>query len=445
MSGVHTDSLMRRHTLLAGDLEEDRKSQGRSIARPSLSELPWKYLARACLVLLVVAFLTHLVQALVYSATRWWIRQFNSFTMSNQWHHIQGVIWSASLESSNSAKQYYVSQLPSAMAAAETFQLHEYFSHTQLPKLGMDWFDMISVRMSVMAQMYREIPHRDDFKIEKNKCDMYSFFKRQSLPFAPIINQYTDLSLLSSAWDSDTVFPFNQTFPVVVKSCHITQGIMRSTMVLPTAQYVRDNKKFIKDWFEEKWNVRPDDWTRPWYREGNEITQQLAPGIFFQQAFESHFNEHTKQNVVVELRVEVLWGHAYLANTDSIDGVNTIVLRDGTVETYPSLWNTIRNVPRKSGMAAMSWVTSQGHLERCVWSLAEKTARLMGIDSVRIDIFIAKGSPDGCVLNEISISSGKDYHMHSGFMAMLWARPHVNKESHVYDPHEQVYAQGSRY
>ena len=44
-------------------------------------------------------------------------------------------------------------------------------------------------------------------------------------------------------------------------------------------------------------------------------------------------------------------------------------------------------------------------MDRCVWPLAERAARLMAIDEVRIDIFLVQGRPDDCQINEISVSS----------------------------------------
>jgi hypothetical protein len=354
---------------------------------------------------------------------------------------MQTSVWSTSLESWNSANQYYHSQLPLFTAAAANYHLNEYFTHSRIEQLDMDWFAVISARMASMAQMHRQSPPRDDYKIEKNKCEMNHFFALNKLPFAAVLKRYSDPIALALDWDSDSVFAQNQTFPVILKTCHITQGIMKSTMVLPSAQYVRRNKPQIKEWFVRMWSLQPDDWTRPWYRDGNEITQQLTPGIFFQTAFESHYNAHMRKSVVVEMRVEVFWGRAYLANTDSVDGVNTLILRDGTVETYPSIASVVTNVPQKSAIVAMDWITSEQHLDKCVWALAERTAKAIGIDSVRVDIFIAKERPDGCMLNEVSVSSGKDYHMHSEVIKMLWTQPHVDQTFRVYDPQKKVYAQ----
>mmetsp|Transcript_18463 Transcript_18463/g.29392 ORF Transcript_18463/g.29392 Transcript_18463/m.29392 type:complete len:89 (-) Transcript_18463:156-422(-) len=51
----------------------------------------------------------------------------------------------------------------------------------------------------------------------------------------------------------------------------------------------------------------------------------------------------------------------------------------------------------------------------------------MGIDQVRIDIFITKGDPDAIAINENSISSGMGYRSHFEFMPKIWAQGHVEK------------------
>ena len=40
---------------------------------------------------------------------------------------------------------------------------------------------------------------------------------------------------------------------------------------------------------------------------------------------------------------------------------------------------------------------------------------------VRIDIFVSRGSPSGCVLNEISLSSGNPLGAHDQYVAKTWS------------------------
>jgi hypothetical protein len=43
----------------------------------------------------------------------------------------------------------------------------------------------------------------------------------------------------------------------------------------------------------------------------------------------------------------------------------------------------------------------------CIWKLSQRVARLLAVDHVRVDIFFHRGAPDGCMVNEISLSSGR--------------------------------------
>ena len=71
---------------------------------------------------------------------------------------------------------------------------------------------------------------------------------------------------------------------------------------------------------------------------------------------------------------------------------------------------------------------TEGHLQ-CVWDLAERAARQMAADAVRIDIFLNPTSPQGCMLNEISLSSAMNYQQNSPYLARLWLEPHLRRTS----------------
>ena len=51
----------------------------------------------------------------------------------------------------------------------------------------------------------------------------------------------------------------------------------------------------------------------------------------------------------------------------------------------------------------------------------------MAADAVRIDIFVTPNEPNGCVLNELSLSSAMQYGVHSLYNALLWLEPHVRR------------------
>jgi hypothetical protein len=126
-------------------------------------------------------------------------------------------------------------------------------------------------------------------------------------------------------------------------------------------------------------------------------------------------------------KVEVFYGRAYLAIENSYW---TIFLRDeerqhsvpgstASQQPKPSLCLSSDGTPFESHRALDGlWTRVQPRL-KCAWDLAERTARVMGADIVRIDIFLTPDKP-GCTLNEISLSSAMRYGPHTDRMAQLW-------------------------
>ena len=119
-----------------------------------------------------------------------------------------------------------------------------------------------------------------------------------------------------------------------------------------------------------------------------------------------------KADQMIELKVEVFYGRAYLATSSPDTGpwlekhypeCKVIALRDGTIETYCN--KDERGMKYHSVTKGLDWIRTEGHLER-LWKLAEDAAKIMSIDYIRMDIFVRKGDPDGLVINEDSLSSG---------------------------------------
>ena len=85
------------------------------------------------------------------------------------------------------AKLYADSQHPIVLHHAERVTLHPYFArwgegdwlHVPMP------LALITARMADMAMLLNE-HGRDDFKVEKDKCEMYRWFARNRLPFAQV-------------------------------------------------------------------------------------------------------------------------------------------------------------------------------------------------------------------------------------------------------------------
>merc|ERR1739848_413604 len=118
-----------------------------------------------------------------------------------------------------------------------------------------------------------------------------------------------------------------------------------------------------------------------------------------------------------ELKVETFWGRAFIAalvvNNHCWSCVvessrNQYVLR-GTREGEEGPFN--QSDPERAYHTALHygsfrWVFDEGHMP-CVWALSERVAQTLRVDELRVDIFVSKGDPHGCQLNELSISSGQ--------------------------------------
>ena len=90
--------------------------------------------------------------------------------------------------------------------------------------------------------------------------------------------------------------------------------------------------------------------------------------------------------------------------------------------------------------ASHRWLFVEGHM-RCVWAMAERVARIIAADQVRVDVFVAKGRPTSCMVNEISLSSGSPLGADGSYAARLWIRPLLHPQGVTAIPGEvpQVY------
>mmetsp|Transcript_742 Transcript_742/g.1866 ORF Transcript_742/g.1866 Transcript_742/m.1866 type:complete len:212 (-) Transcript_742:109-744(-) len=132
------------------------------------------------------------------------------------------------------------------------------------------------------------------------------------------------------------------------------------------------------------------------------------------------------EQAAFELKVDVVWGRAYIAAllVNNRFPQITWALRghsEGAAVPYDPA-DPSRAFHTALEWGSSHWVFSEGHMP-CVWALAERTARAMGADQVRIDIFVARHRQEGCVLNEISLSSGNPLGAHDRFLARAWLLP----------------------
>ena len=88
----------------------------------------------------------------------------------------------------------------------------------------------------------------------------------------------------------------------------------------------------------------------------------------------------------------------------------------------------------------LSFISDERHLTCAFW-LAEKVARTISVAEVRVDVFVTKGRPNDCAINEISISSGSLYVGHMPTLARLWSEPFLQRKYHVFDSGKPIYLQ----
>merc|ERR1719502_2265297 len=301
---------------------------------------------------------------------------------------------------------------------------------------------MIHQRIKAMAKSLEE-EGRDDFRVEKDRCAMTAFFARNNLPMCGVLGTWNDVDSFKEAVNSGAVAalaegqPTGEQWPMFIKACHLTQSSSSGTMFLKSKADAEEKAASgaLDEWIDAKWAYRADDFDRPWRREGNMITDSLTPRFLVQAPFvqpkaTNAFEAKGRYAVgLLEMRVEVLWGRAYLAILDG----NAVFTRDGHIEHYTKPWGFLKMPASQEDVhPKLKRLRDTGYLD-CAWSLAERAARATAIDAVRIDIFLKQGEPDGCTLNENSLSSGTPYWGHEEFLATTWAAPHRSKVYQLLD------------
>jgi len=325
------------------------------------------------------------------------------------------------------AKEYFESQYPLVEESAKNFLIHPYFT-LSIKSDNIAWFDTIGLRMRKMRKDL-DRDGSDDFRVEKDRCEMYRFFQRANIPHVKVLGFWESLPDVESAIESGKIWSGVEQWPNFIKMCHLTQGSMKA--VLQVKEAAKKDSGTIAAWIRHKWRARSDDWERTWREDGNTLTDSLTPGIMVQEPWHLIDNPYKGRRMPLELKTEVFWGRAYLAVTSDLSRA-TCFLRDNTTEHYPTLWSQAVFAAEEETLFS-KWVIGQGHLE-CVWRLAERVAKIIGADAVRVDIFLWKDHPNDCVVNEISLSSGMQYSMHYPFLAKAWTLPHYKGLARVFDP-----------
>jgi hypothetical protein len=258
-------------------------------------------------------------------------------------------------------------------------------------------------------------------------------------------------------------------WPILIKFCHLTQGWAASIKLISSPEKLKKMlaSATLRDWVMEKWWLWPDDPHRPWRSEANMLTDTLTRGIMLQSGAEASLNPGTGEYEMVELKTEVVWGVPVLAgiefdNKKAESGAagffankkerakdtwtTGIVTRNGTdgtarLELFPTILDTILHnpVPQETD-TWLKFISDERHLN-CAFKLAERVARTVAADQLRVDVFIAKGKPDACSMNEISLTSGSLYVGHMPALAKLWSEPFLDHKYHEFDSGKTIYLQ----
>jgi len=203
------------------------------------------------------------------------------------------------------------------------------------------------------------------------------------------------------------------------------------------AQKIKDNT--LVDWTTQKWAFRAHDFERKWVKEGDMLTNAIKPGMIVQGPFLQPGHEWQTMGRfavgLLEMRVEVLWGRAYLAQLDGC----ILFFRDNTIEDYSTALGFFK-IPVHDN-SKIQWIVDEGYMD-CVWRLSETAAKATGTENVRIDLFLKLGDINGCTINENSLSSGLLYWGHEDYLARTWASGHISKNHLMLDTDKPVYELG---
>eukprot|EP00954_Amorphochlora_amoebiformis_P028996 1392516-Amorphochlora_amoeboformis.AAC.1 len=191
------------------------------------------------------------------------------------------------------AKDYYDKQRPLFEKAAQEFEVHPYWLKTKINRIDAGWYEMITLRAKAMYEQYKG-EGKEDFRIEKDKCEMYRFFNRNKFRTAKIHGIWDNVDKFSDELFADKAIPPNSSWPIFFKCCHLTQGSSESTRMLKSYEWLHKNEKQMRKFVKEKWIYRADDWERPWANYMNPLTDSLKPGILLQGPYKLSYDDMAK-------------------------------------------------------------------------------------------------------------------------------------------------------
>ena len=116
---------------------------------------------------------------------------------------------------------------------------------------------------------------RDDFKIEKSKCEMTRFMQRNDFPIPPILSIWNTRSLPP---ELNAASCPTAGLPLFVKACHLTQGHLHSWFRVKRCDQLPE----LEAWMDGIFDTVATDPERMWAEDADVLTAKLEPGFMLQ-------------------------------------------------------------------------------------------------------------------------------------------------------------------
>jgi hypothetical protein len=201
------------------------------------------------------------------------------------------------------AQEYYESQRPLVMQSAKHTNLTVTFEPmAERVWAGMSFYNLVAQRADVMLENMHA-RQWTDFRIEKNKCDMFSFIANNGFPHCPIFQAWDNLAKFKEEGQQVRKEKCANSPLCFVKMCHITMGHLNSALAIKQKTKWKD----VDTWADNLWNQKPIDWDRTWGPTFDKLTATLEPSVLMQGMFSGGRKEGDgSAGTPVELKVDVI-------------------------------------------------------------------------------------------------------------------------------------------
>ena len=154
------------------------------------------------------------------------------------------------------------------------YEGHPYWDVVNPPGMYDRYSYVATTRFHAMRRNF-ERHARDDFKIEKSKCEMTRFMQRNDFPIPPILSIWNTSSLPPEL--NAASCPSAQ-LPLFIKACHLTQGHLNSWFRVKRCDQLPE----LQAWMVGIFNTVATDPERMWAEDADVLTAKLEPGFMLQ-------------------------------------------------------------------------------------------------------------------------------------------------------------------